>query len=260
MAELAPAVASPQSPIAPFWYRHLFGIIAGVCALFVVLTALAMVLYPGGTVPVAATHGYQFFVNFFSDLGQTRTQSGAWNYPSMLLFTTAMAMVGVGLGAFFVAFAKIFNARTNAPWALRLNRAATVTGVVAAVCFVGVGMTPHNLLFMEHQAFVQWAFRLLLLAIVLESAALRLSSGIRPALLWVNVAFVAILFGYLLLMMFGPSTQTLIGDEIHAVGQKLIVYIAVTTIFVQALLVRAHLPRPVAVPVPVLAMEASREP
>ncbi len=245
-ASSAPVVASPRSPspTTPFWYRHLFGIVAGVCALFVVLTALAMFLYPGGTVPVAATRGYQFFVNFFSDLGQTRTQSGAWNYPSMVLFTTAMTTVGVGLGTFFVAFAKVFASRVTQVWALRLNRVATAVGMVAAVCFAGVGVTPYNLLFPEHQAFVQWAFRLLLAAVVLESVALRLSSAIRPALFRVNAAFVAILFAYLLLMMFGPSTHTLAGDEIHAVGQKMIVYIAVTTIFVQALLVRAHLPAP----------------
>lgn len=243
MAELAPVVASQPVQATPFWYRHLFGIVAGVCALFVALTALAMLLYPGGTVPIAATRGYQFFVNFFSDLGQTRTQSGAWNYPSMLLFTTAMTTVGAGLGTFFVAFGKIVATQAQAQWALRLNRAATAVGVAAAVCFVGVGATPYNVLFPEHQTFVQWAFRLLLVAVILETAALRLTSQIPAALLWVNLAFVAILSGYLLLMVFGPSTRTPIGDEIHAVGQKLIVYVAVTTIFVQALLVRAHLPR-----------------
>lgn len=255
MAELAPTVASQHLPAAPFWYRHLFGIIAGVCALFVALTALAMVLYPGGTVPIAATRGYQFFVNFFSDLGQTRTQSGAWNYPSMLLFTTAMTTVGAGLGTFFVAFGKVVATRAQVRWARRLNRAATAVGVVAAVCFVGVGATPYNLVFPEHQTFVQWAFRLLLVAVILESAALRLSSRIPSSLLWVNVTFVTVLFAYLLLMIFGPSTRSLVGDEIHAVGQKLIVYVAVATIFVQALLVRAHLPRPVRIALPATSGE-----
>ena len=246
MAQPAPAITltSEHAPTAPLWYRHLFAIVAGLSALFVALTALAMVLYPGGTVPVAATRGYQFFVNFFSDLGQTRTQSGAWNYPSMVLFTTSMTMAGIGLGTFFVTFAKVFARKAPTSRALWLNRLATSVGVVAAVCFVGVGATPYNLLFPEHQAFVQWAFRLLLLAILLESSALWLTPHVPRVWLRVNITFVAILFAYLLLMMFGPSTSTLIGDEIHAVGQKLIVYIAISTISVRALLVRAHLPRP----------------
>jgi hypothetical protein len=85
---------------------------------------------------------------------------------------------------------------------------------------------------------------LFLVALVLESAAIWQARGFPSSLLKVNVAFAVTLFGYLLLMMYGPSTRTLIGDEIHAVGQKLIVYVAVTAIFVQALLIRAHLPRP----------------
>lgn len=235
--------SKPSSPGA-FWHQRLFGIVASVCALFIVLTTTAMFLYPGGAVPIAATHGYQFFVNFFSDLGQTRTQSGAYNYPSMLLFTSAMIAIGGGMGAFFVGFAKFFHSRSTTPWGRRLNLAATAVGVVAAICFAGAGSTPYNLFFFQHQAFVQWAFRLLLLAVILEVAAMRLTRDIPAPLLWVNVGFVVVLFGYLMLMMFGPSTGTLTGDEIHAVGQKFIVYTAITTVFTQALLLRSHLNRP----------------
>ncbi len=254
MTEYEPAVASEQTlpSASAFWYRRLFTIIATVCVVFVAFTTTAMFLYPGGAVPVAHTHGYQFFINFFSDLGQTRTQTGATNYPSMLLFSSAMAAVGSGLGAFFVAFAKFFASKPATAWARRVNWAATVVGVISAICFIGVGATPYNLLFLEHQAFVQWAFRSLLLAVILESIAIRGARGISASLLRVNVAFVVILFGYLMLMMFGPSTATIIGDEIHAVGQKFIVYTAITTIFTQALLVRAHIHHPAPALAPVV--------
>ena len=95
MAELDPVVVCEQVPARAHW--HLFSIVAAVCALFVVLTTVAMLVYPGGTFPIAETHGYQFFINYFSDLGQTRTQSGAYNYPSMLLFSTAVVLVGIAL-------------------------------------------------------------------------------------------------------------------------------------------------------------------
>ena len=222
-------------------YRNIFGIVAGVCALFVALTTVAMLLYPGGTLPVRFTHGYLFFLNTFSDLGQIHTQSGASNFPSMVLFSTAMAMVGVGLGAFFVIFARFFGSRAPSPWARRVNMLATAVGIAAAICFIGVGATPHDLLYVQHQAFTQWAFRLLLGAVMLEIVAIRLSRGIPASLLRVNVAFVIILFGYLLLMFYGPAPVDRLGDEIHAVAQKLIVYTAVTTIFVQALLLRTHM-------------------
>jgi hypothetical protein len=53
---------------------------------FLILTALAMWVYPGGAVyEPEATH-YLFFRNFFSDLGATRTPSGHANLSSHLLF------------------------------------------------------------------------------------------------------------------------------------------------------------------------------
>lgn len=246
MAEHDPAITLAQPPRHAFWYRRLFTITATVCGVFVAFTTMAMFLYPGGTVPVAHTHGYQFFINFFSDLGQTRTQTGATNYPSMLLFSSAMAIVGSGLVVFFIAFARFFASKPAATWARRVNLVATIVGVTAALCFIGIGATPYNLFYMEHQAFVQWAFRSLLLAVILETIAIRGSQGIPTSLLRVNMAFVAVLFGYLMLMMFGPTTGTIIGDEIHAVGQKVIVYTAISTIFAQALLVRPHIKQAVA--------------
>lgn len=248
MTSLASPIASLRSLLAAFWHRYvyqnIFRIVASVCTLFVVFTTVAMLLYPGGTVPVASTHGYLFFMNFFSDLGQVRTQSGALNYPSMVLFAVSMIAVGIGLGSFFLVFARFFAARATSPWAQRVNVLATLVGVVAAICFIGLGVSPHDMMFYQHQAFTQWAFRLLLVAVILEVVAIRLTRGIPASLLRVNVTFVIILFGYLLLMLFGPSTGNILGDEIHAVGQKLIVYTSVSTIFVQALLVKAHMARP----------------
>lgn len=226
------------------WHWRLFGIVAAVCALFVVLTTLAMIVYPGGTFPLARTHGYKFFINYLSDLGQTRTQSGADNYPSMLLFTTAMVIVGLALASYFLAFSAFFQTKATAPAALRLNRIATRFGIASAVCLIGVACIPENLFAAGHFLFAQGAFDLLLVALTLEAIALRRTTGISSWLLIVNVAFVVVLFGYVLLLIFGPSSKTLIGDEINVVGQKVIVYAAIATIFVQALIVRAHLPHP----------------
>lgn len=223
------------------WFRRVFGIVAAVCALFVVFTTTAMFLYPGGTGPIASTHGYQFFVNFFSDLGQTRTQSGATNVASMLLFSIAMIGVGGGAGAFFIGFARYFATHPTTPLARRLNRVATWAGLLAAACFAGVGLTPHNLFLFEHQIASQGAFYLLLVAVLLEIGALWLTRSIHASLLWVNIAFVVILAGYVALMTFGPPTSTLLGDEIHVTGQKIIVYTAIATIFSQALLLRSRL-------------------
>jgi hypothetical membrane protein len=218
--------------------RRIFGVVAGICALFVVFTTAAMFLYPGGAIPVANSHGYQFFLNFFSDLGRTRTQSGAVNYPSMLLFDSAMLAIGGGAGAFFVTFARYFATHPATALARRLNRAATWFGLLAAVFFAGVGLTPSNLIMPAHLVASNGAFYLLLAAIVLEIAAIRRTPSVPSSLLWVNVGFVAVLLGYVGLMTFGPKSDTLLGDMINVTSQKIIVYAAIATIFTQALLLR----------------------
>jgi hypothetical protein len=153
-----------------------FGVIAVMCMLFVVNTTIAMLLYPGGAVSTATSHSYQFFLNFFSDIGRSRTESGAMNYPSMPLFSSAMIAVGGGAAAFY----------------------------------------------------------LLLAAILLEIAAIRRTPGLPTALLWVNSAFVVVLLGYVALMTFGPTVNTLLGDKINVTAQKIIVYTAIATISTQA--------------------------
>lgn len=224
--------------------RRTFGVIAGLCVLFVVFTTTAMFLYPGGAGPTAASHGYQFFLNFFSDLGRTRTQSGATNYPSMLLFSSAMIAIGGGAAAFFGSFARYFSTHETTPLAQKLNKAATRFGMLSAIFFAGVGLTPSNLIMPAHLVASQGAFYLLLAAILLEIAAIRRTPGISSSLLWVNIGFVVVLLGYVGLMTFGPKSDTLLGDEINATSQKIIVYAAIATIFAQAALLRWRLLRP----------------
>ncbi len=237
---VAPAHAHPDMSRL----RRIFGVIAAICAMFVVFTTAAMLLYPGGAGPTATAHGYQFFLNFFSDLGRTRTQSGATNYPSMLLFSSAMIAVGGGAAAFFGAFSRYFATHETTLWGRRLNRAATRFGLLSALFFAGVGLTPSNLIMPAHLVASQGAFYLLLAAVLLEIAAIRRTPSISSSLLWVNGAFVVVLLGYVGLMTFGPTSNTLLGAEINATSQKIIVYTAIATIFAQAALLRWRLLRP----------------
>ena len=46
------------------------------CGLFVLLTIAAMFTYPGGTFTDETTVGYDFFRNFFSDLGRVTAPNG----------------------------------------------------------------------------------------------------------------------------------------------------------------------------------------
>ena len=116
-----------------------FRIVVVCGALFLALTVLAMLLYPGGRVGDPNSQGYAFFSNFFSDLGQTRTYGGHANLPSLILFCTALGAAAVAIAIFFVSFAALFERSTAARMAAN---AAAVVAIAAAVCFIGVAVTP----------------------------------------------------------------------------------------------------------------------
>lgn len=101
----------------------MFRLVALLCILFVLLTAVAMFCFPGGVVGDPSRQGYAFFANFFSDLGRTRTLSGQSNLASMVLFIIAIVLLATALALFFVQFAKLFTGSHPARWMSRIASA-----------------------------------------------------------------------------------------------------------------------------------------
>src|SRR5450432_3483339 len=108
-------------------------------ALFVVLTVAAMAAYPGGALYDHGSHGYLFFQNFFSDLGATKTYSGRSNTLSHVLFTVALASVGLALLAFAPSW-RVIVARRRAR--RRAGIASQVSALISGVGFIGIAATP----------------------------------------------------------------------------------------------------------------------
>lgn len=216
-----------------FFRRGVFRLAAATCVLFIALTVLAMWFYPGGTAMDPTTHGYSFWRNFFSDLGMTRTPSGAANLTSMVLLVAALSLVGMGPAVFFVALQQFFvRSRSGRS----LSGLAALSGIVAGGCFIGVALTPWNLYLAAHNAFVMWAFRAFLLAVVLDGVAILRERELPKSFAFVFVAFAVLLAGYVLLLTTGPAPNSHEGLRVQVLGQKLIVYASVVSVLVQALI------------------------
>lgn len=214
-----------------FWRQTAFRVSMAVCVIFVMLTGVAMLVYPGGTKEDHLAAGYSFFQNFFSDLGRTEAWSGESNTVSMLLFIVALSLAGAILATFFVVFAQFFN---QSPWSKWLGRLGAVAGVISGICFVGIAATPDNVHGWAHGVFVDWAFRMFLLAVILYTAAILTQKQYPRRAAWVFALFAVLLAGYVVLITVGPSTDTANGLKIQATGQKIIVYAAIVTVFIQA--------------------------
>lgn len=215
--------------------QRLLGWVVAGSAQFVVLTLVAMLAYPGGTVTDPTTVGYSFFRNFFSDLGRTVNPLGTPNTVSAILFAIALALAGLALALFFAVM----------PSFLWRSRAARVPGLFGSLCgilsglsFVGVACTPANLLLPVHKTFVQVAFLCFFAAVLGVVAAILLAEDYPWRYVTVFVVFALLLAGYLWLLFFGPDLDSSQGLIIQATGQKVIAYAAVLSVGIQALGVR----------------------
>ncbi len=203
-------------------------------AQFLVLTVIGMAIYPGGSrYDHTATH-YVFLANFFSDLGATRTQSGATNTAAATLFIAALGSVGAAL----IYFAPSWTFLTGGARSHRVSgMVSQVAATLAGLCFIGIAVTPHNLDARLHLQFVKSAFVLLLGFVVPFTYLLNAFRWSRRSV-WAGVAYMVALVAYVINLFVGPSLRTPWGFSFQVVTQKAIVYYSVATVALLALEVR----------------------
>jgi hypothetical protein len=212
------------------WRERIYFLTMMGCIQFVVLTLIAMVFYPGGTHRDPTTKGYSFFRNFFSDLGLTETISGDPKLVSFILFTVAMVFAGATLAVFFSTFPSFFS---SSPWGKWLSVLGSIAGVVSGLAFIGVAL-PANLYLKPHTLFVQVAFLAFFIAVLIYIPALFLKRDYPRSYACTFVGFAILLGVYLWLLFEGPAASTSNGLIIQATGQKIIVYAAIISMFIQS--------------------------
>ena len=212
--------------------RHLYLVIAIGCALFVVLTFVAMLTYAGGSVDNHAASGYSFTHSFLSNLGMLTALSGEPNWVSAALFFFSLSLAGFCLVIFFIIFPRLFQSS-------RLQRVlcliGSIFGVLAGICFVGIAFAPADIARPAHVQFVMRAFQLFPLAVLFYVPVLFMDKRYPKAYAWVFTIFCLMLIGYYLLITHGPSFSSPEGLVVQVVGQKVIAYASILSIGIQSL-------------------------
>ena len=185
---------------------------------FFVLIGLAMALYAGGTYWNPEAPCYELTHNFLSDLGMTHAWSGRASYASSALFFVALATVGVSLVMFAATWRQFAHAHGRSTFA---GRASAALGTASGLAFVGVACTPFDLALLWHNGFVLAAFGLLL-GYVIALTIVMATNGASLVQNALNVAYVALVIGYVALIFFGPHLNTPDGHQIQVIGQKII--------------------------------------
>ena len=198
--------------------------------LFLVFTTVAMIKYQEVQYMIVAQWVYQFFYNFFSNLGEWTARNGEPNKISAYLFNSALMI----FGTFYVFYYQFLKFYPNFTYSiLRISLISTI--VVSMVSFVLVAVfsgeaETHEL----HVLFVKIAFRVLLLHAVLQVISMFKIKTINSSVKWVTLFFTLILVGFILVMDFGPNAWD--GNQalfIQVTAQKVIVYSILTYFFFQ---------------------------
>jgi hypothetical protein len=213
-------------------FRQLYLVIAIGCALFVVLTFVAMLTYAGGSVDNHAARGYSFTHSFLSNLGMITALSGKPNWVSAALFFISLSLAGICLVIFFIIFPRIFQSSLIQRVLCLIG---SILGVLAGICFVGIAIAPADIARPAHVQFVMRAFQLFPLAVLFYTPVLFIDKRYPKVYAWVFAIFCLMLIGYYLLMTHGPSFTSPEGLVIQVVGQKVIAYASILSIGIQSL-------------------------
>jgi MFS family permease len=200
--------------------------------IYAVFNLLAMLLYPGGTSFDKDAKGYLFCENFFSDLGMVRTYGGQPKTSSMLLFASALVLMGIAFIFFFVLMPSYFTATRPESVA---SRVGSIAGVLAGVSCIGIAATPWDLYFNAHLIFAYGLSASFLLSVVLYMVAMLANRRYPNTYAAMFAVYTIILGAYLALMFLGPDMGTKEGLRILATGQKTAIYLGMICWSVQFL-------------------------
>jgi hypothetical protein len=199
-----------------------------------------MLFYPGGAMYQPEARRYLFFQNFFSDLGATLTRRSQSNFAAMVLFVVGLTSVAVGLALASPVWKRVIARRNRSMF---FGHAAQVMSLLAGTCFLGIAVTPWNLMLGLHMFFVQGAFTLLL-GFVVCLAVLELQNEWPVRYIASNVIYVMVLSAYVFVLFHGPNLETLRGLVFQVTAQKIIVYTSIVNLAYQTLgLLAAQEPR-----------------
>ncbi|MBK9032473.1 MAG: hypothetical protein IPL61_14380 [Myxococcales bacterium] len=200
--------------------RRRAGLLLYAAIQFVVLTAIAMVAYAGGSFADPSSRGYQFTRNFLSELGATRSWGGRPNHVSAGLFALALG----GLGLAFAAFAGTWRAFAfGRGRARRAGVAAQACGTASGAAFLAVAVTPINVALTLHNAFVTAAFGLLF-GYAASITVVSWRNGAPRARLAASLAYLLLVGAYFATVVVAVRTgvTTARGFQMMVISQKLV--------------------------------------
>ena len=216
------------------WALARYGLVTALLA-----WALAIALYPGGTVLDPSSHGYSFTHSFLSDLGNTVSFSSARNTPGALLFGAGILIGVCVLAGLFVGAVRALSAEVRGrPFA----RLAACAAVLVCAGFVGVALTPEDLAFGLHRLSGTLAFRSFPVATALLGIATMRDARFRSRAVVGWASLTIVLVGFIIMTHVGPVVGTEHGLMAQVITQKVVVATVLVVLWLESLEIERAIP------------------
>lgn len=198
---------------------------------FILLTLLAMLVYPGGTLHEPNLEQYSFLYNFFSDLGRTVTFDQNSNWLTHWIFKTTLTLGGVCLMVFFVALPQLFTR----PSSKALAQLTMVFGVLAGISYIGIGQVPWNVNYWGHRFYVRVGFLAFLAMTLFYTLAILVDKN-YPKRYAAAMGVFAIVLAIQITIMFYATNAWHSNEALYlqAVAQKVVVYAEILCLLYQS--------------------------
>jgi len=203
------------------WKKFLFQFIIAGASQFVVLTIIAMLFYPGGTQIDPSTIGYSFFLNYFSDLGNTITYSGESNLPSLILFSISLTIFSLSYSFFFIISWQKRERKSDK----FLYTLGFIFTIISTISFIGVVFTPSNIYPTEHNLFAASAFLWALIPFITYTIMIFRTSNYSSKHAIPFIFFIFALVSYIIAYLIGPEGNTIEGLMLQVTIQKIVMYL-----------------------------------
>ena len=204
--------------------------------LFVIFSTVSMFLYPGGDLIDPSTTSYSFFRNYFSDLGRTNVFNGESNFFSLILYLPVLLYVScAAIVLDYLYYSDLAELYRDDKLKFRLCRYSGIFGIISSLSFIGVALTPADIIEVPHVLLSIIGFAMAIPAYLLLSLVfLQEQRNVRiVGVLLLSTAILLIIFSFISVIIYPVETETDL--LITATGQKIVVYIILAIIIVQSL-------------------------
>ncbi|MBY8987300.1 MAG: hypothetical protein KGD61_02510 [Candidatus Lokiarchaeota archaeon] len=186
-------------------------------AQYIILTAVAMLFYAGGTMINPLSPGYYFWGNFFSDLGRVIALSGAPNVVSFTIFTITALILSFSFIPFAFVISSYFKGDKKQYLVARIGSLICLTSIVFLIFTI---FTPWDIYDRTHLLFANLFNITGMLGIVFFTIAVLYNKDYPNLYGFVYIALLTIAAIYTIILISIPKAITLDGLILQASMQK----------------------------------------